>query len=393
VYVSTQEELRALIATITGAPVLAIDTEFHREKTYRAKLCLLQLATDDVDAIVDPLTVGDLTPLAAILTDPATVKVFHAGSQDIEILIEACGVAPTPLFDTQVAAGFMGYQQQIGYGALVRSLCDVSLPKADSYTDWTRRPLSQTQLEYAIDDVLYLPGIYRRMVAELERTGRTAWLQADLDHLGDPATYLTDPREAWHKVKRISSLTRRQLAVVQAVAAWRETTAQRRDVPRKWVLTDEVLVEISRRCPRTPYELLEVRGLKERLTERSVRELLEAIAAALASDPATWPKIEKRPGGAHEVDGAVDLMSALLHMRAREQGVAAQFVASHDDLVRVAQGDREGNPLMEGWRYEMVGREFVDLMEGRVALGLDGGHLAVYPTLAAAHDVGAAQEG
>lgn len=376
-YVSTKEDLAALIERIQTASVLAVDTEFHREKTYHAKLCLLQLATDDVDAIVDPLAVRDLTPLAPVLTNPDIVKVFHAAYQDIEILLASCGVTPKPLFDTQVAAGLLGFPQQIGYGALVKAICDVSLPKADSYTDWTRRPLSQTQLEYASCDVLYLPQIYRKMTEELSSSGRLDWLQHDFDHLSDPATYAVEPRESWRRVKRISSLTRRQLAVVQALAAWRETTAQRRDVPRRWVLTDEVIVEIARRVPTTPAELLEVRGLRERLTDRSVQEILMRIDLELSADPDTWPKMKKKSSSSRDVESAVDLLQALLHLRAKQQGVATQFIASRDDLVKLAKGEGENLPLLQGWRRDLVGQEFVDLLSGDIALGVANGNLEV----------------
>lgn len=392
-YVSTQEDLLAFVEQVKTAPLLAIDTEFHREKTYHARLCLLQFATEEVSAIVDPLTVGDLSALASLMTDPAIIKVFHAASQDIEILIAACGAAPSPVFDTQVAAGLLGYPQQMGYGALVKALCDVALPKADSYTDWMRRPLSQAQLEYAIDDVLYLPGIYHKMADELEESGRLSWLDNDFHHLSDPSTYETDPEEVWHRVKRISSLSRRQLAVVQAVAAWRERTAEQRDVPRKWVLTDEVLVEIARRAPETPYELFEVRGLRERLTERSAREILDAIAQKLATDPSTWPKVNRKSGSSHEVESAVDLLSALLRFRARQRGVATQFLASHDDLVKLAKGEGEGLPLMQGWRFDMVGRELSELLEGKVLIGLDEGELSVRSLEAPSADGGKVSSG
>lgn len=376
-YVSTQEDLLTFVEQVRTAPLLAIDTEFHREKTYHARLCLLQFATEELSAIVDPLTVGDLSALAPLMTDPAIVKVFHAASQDIEILIAACGAAPSPIFDTQVAAGLLGYPQQMGYGALVKAMCDVALPKADSYTDWMRRPLSQTQLEYAIDDVLYLPEIYRKMVDGLEKNGRLSWLENDFHHLCDPATYEAVPEEAWRRVKRISSLSRRQLAVVQAVAAWRERTAEKRDVPRKWVLTDEVIVEIARRVPETSYELFEVRGLRERLTERSVKEILDVIAEQLATDPTTWPKMKRKTGSSHEVESAVDLLSALLHFRARQRGVATQFLASHDDLVKLAKGEGDDLPLMQGWRYDMIGHELSELLEGKMLIGLDAGELSV----------------
>lgn len=380
-YISTSEELQAFVKTIAGTAVLAIDTEFHREKTYYPKLCLLQLATEETSAIVDPLTIADLSPINAILTAPETVKVFHAGSQDIEILCRVCGVAPHPVFDTQIAAGLLGHPQQLGYGALVNALCGVNLAKADSLTDWTRRPLREMQLEYAINDVLYLPRMYRSMVKDLTRLGRLGWLQDDFEHLCDPETYATLPEEQWRRVKRVSSLTRRQLAVARGVAAWREHYAQNRNIPRKWVLSDEVIIEIARLAPTTKERLLDVRGLSERLSDRAVREILDATADELAGDPEGWPKLEHHRGKKSEVDGAVDLMLALLHLRAKENDVTTQFLASRDDLVKIAKGEGEGLDVLSGWRRRLIGAELLELLDGKLCLSIEDGKLKVTKTI------------
>ena len=369
-FVTSPEELAKLVERMKGAPVLAIDTEFHRERTYRAKLCLIQLATETEDALVDPLAIHDLTPLAELLDDENTVKVFHAGDQDVEILIENIGCAPHPVFDTQIAAGLLGHPLQMGYGALVKSYCGVTLPKADSYTDWTRRPLSKTQIEYAADDVRYLPGIYRTMMAQLEESGRIDWLAEEFSHLSDPKSYSVDIDQCWRRLKRVNGLTRRQLAVAQAVAAWREETAMRRNVPRRWVLTDEFVVEIARRVPKTTEELYAVRGLKDRLPERLAAEIMDRIDAALAADPATWPQPKRGHGGGKNVDALVDLMNALMHLRAAENEVAPQHLASRDDLVRVARGEREDVDVLRGWRRELVGQELLDLIDGKIVLGI-----------------------
>lgn len=376
-YVSTQDELKTLLDMIKGAPVLAIDTEFHSEKTYYSKLCLIQFGTDEVNAIIDPLAIKDLTPLADILTDPNTVKVFHAGNQDLEILNRATGVVPNPLFDTQVAAGLLGHPQQLGYGALVKAMCDVQLAKADSFTDWTRRPLSKNQIEYAKADVLYLPGIYRTMIEKLEKAGRLEWLKRDFDHMTDPHTYKIDPEEMWRKVRRISSLTRRQLAIVRVVAAWRERTAQKRNLPRKWVVSDEMVVEIARRVPSTVESLCEVRGIGEHLSQSSMEEIVVLIEEALKTDPETWPKVGRRGKSHGDSEGAVDLMLALLHLRAKENGVAMQFLGSREDMVKVVNGDGDDIPIMEGWRRELVGDELLQLLEGKLCLSVEDGALKV----------------
>lgn len=376
-YLSTYEELEGYLDLIKGTDVLAIDTEFHSEKTYYAQLCLLQLGTAEAQAIVDPLAIGDLSPLVDIFLDESVTKVFHSGRQDLAILYREVGVVPHPIFDTQIAAGLLGYAQQMGYGPLVQAFCDVKLPKADSFTDWTRRPLSKTQVAYALDDVVYLPRIYRDMERRLRDSGRLEWLQDDFEELSNPTHYEIDNSQVWRKVKRVSSLTRKQLAVAQVVAAWRERTAQRKNLPRKWVLTDELIIEIARRAPRTVEDLLEVRGSGEQLNRHARGELVSDICAALNRDPDTWPKTTRRPKARRESEGVVDLMLAILHMRAREAGVASQFIANKDDLVRLSKGDTEDLAILSGWRRKLAGDEMLSLLAGEISISVENGTLKV----------------
>jgi ribonuclease D len=377
VYVTDDDGLRELVARVRTAPAVGIDTEFMREKTYFARLCLIQIATDDVAAIVDPLKIKDLSPLCELFTDDSVVKVFHAGGQDLEIFYRVCGHAMAPVFDTQVAATLAGFPQQVGYGALVHEMLDVKLDKGDSYTDWGKRPLSDTQVEYALNDVRYLPEMFRRLSAQLEDGGRTEWLAADFQRLEDPATYEIVPHEQWRRVKRISSLNRRQLAVAREVAAWRENEAIRRDVPKRWVVGDESIVEIARRMPKTAEELSEIRGVSDKIGKSSVRGLLDAVVVGVEAPEEELPMLSKRKRLNGDVDGAIDLMVALVRLRAREHGVAMPLLASRDDLERLAGGDRDGNPLLEGWRKKMVGSELVELLDGSVTLSLANGHLEV----------------
>lgn len=376
-YVTDDEGLRELVACMRTAPAVGIDTEFMREKTYFARLCLIQLATDDVAAIVDPLKVRDMSPLCELFTDESVVKVFHAGGQDLEIFYRICGHAMAPIFDTQVAATLAGFPQQVGYGALVHEMLDVKLDKGDSYTDWGKRPLSDTQIEYALNDVRYLPEMFRRLSAQLEEGGRMEWLASDFQRLEDPATYEIRPHEQWRRVKRISSLNRRQLAVAREVAAWRENEAIRRDVPKRWVVGDESIVEIARRMPKTPEELADIRGVSDKIGKSSVQGLLDAVVTGTEVSEDDLPTLTKRRRLNGDVDGAVDLMVALVRLRAREHGVAMPLLASREDLERLAGGERDGNALLEGWRRTMVGRELVDLLDGGVTLSLAEGHLRV----------------
>lgn len=378
-YVETQTELEKLVADLEGSEVLAIDTEFLREKTYYAKLCLIQINNGSIQAIIDPLRVHNLKVLAPIMEDDGCVKVFHSGSQDIEILYHEIGVMPAPLFDTQMAAALMGFPLQVGYGPLVHAICGVKLAKADGYTDWSRRPLTDNQLKYALDDVVYLPQMYEHMIKTLEGQGRSQWLKDDFAALGSIEKYELDPMDAWRKVKRVASLNRPQLAVARELAAWREREARTRNLPRKWIVPDEALVEVARKSPKSIDRLLEVRGLNSKLTTKSARSVLEAVKRGRECDPEDYPSIPKRPGGEPQIKGAVELLSSVVELRAHESGVAVPVLASHDDLVRLVHGRRDECDVLKGWRYELVGRELCDVMDGKLALCVVNGKVQLMP--------------
>ena len=381
-YVTDTETLRELVVQLRKAPAVAIDTEFMRERTYYARLCLIQFGTDDIHAIVDPLAFDDLSPLCELLTDSSVVKVFHAGSQDLEIFHRLCSGSTAPIFDTQVAATLAGFPQQVGYGALVKELLDVSLDKGDTYTDWSRRPLSDTQVEYALNDVRYLPEVHRRLVDELTREGRIPWLQADFAKLENPATYEPIPEEQWRRVKRISSLNRRQLALAREVAAWRENEAQRRDVPKRWILGDESIVEIARRSPATAADVSAIRGVADKAGKGACKGIAEAVSRGLGVSDEELPSLTKRRRPQGDVDAAVDLMVSIVRLRARAHGVAMPLLASREDLERLAGGEREASVLLEGWRRKMVGEELVRLLDGELVLYLADGVLVVQPRAA-----------
>ena len=376
-YLADQASLEAFVERAMGAEVLAIDTEFLREKTYYPKLCLLQMATDDEVAIVDPLTVDDLGVLEPLLEDERTMKLFHAGGQDIEILLREVGSMPRPLFDTQVAAALLGHTQQIGYGALVHAECGVTLKKTDSFTDWSRRPLSDSQIDYAADDVIYLPRLYRKMKGKLESKGRLGWLAPDFEEMMNPEKYSEDPMLRYRRLKRVAQLNGRQLAAAREFAAWREEEARKRDMPRKWLVSDEQIVEACRRDARTIDDLYMVRGVREKLPVRDAREVLARMNKATSRPKNEWPELDKPSRSERNVDASLDLMCALVRLRAKENGVAMQTLASHSDLTALARGHFEGIDLMRGWRRALVGDELVDLLEGRIALSLVKGELIV----------------
>ena len=378
-YVDSPQLLADLAMLLRGADVIAIDTEFMRERTYYARLCLIQVATDDVTAIVDPIAVSDLEPLFAVFRDPSVMKVFHAGSQDLEILYRLMGSVPAPVFDTQTAATLLGMPSQVGYQQLVHSLVGVTLAKGHTYTDWAARPLSAEQIDYALDDVRYLPSAYRTMRERLEAEGRLGWLEQDFTRMTDPVTYDVIPEEQFRRVKRASALDRRSLAILRELAAWREREAQRRDLPKRWVVSDEALLEIARRVPADSAALQGVRGLNEQIARRNADDILKAIKRGLDVPEDELPRIAKRKRLEGDVADLADLLSALLRLRAKEHGVAPTLIATRDELERFAAGEREHSPLGSGWRYTLVGAELVELMDGSASLHIEGGRLVVEP--------------
>lgn len=352
--------------------VLAIDTEFLREKTFHARLCLLQMATRDEDVIVDPFEVTDLTPLIPLMRNPNVMKLFHAGRQDIGILYRALGQMPWPVFDTQIAATLLGFTQQVGYAALVHSECGVQLKKGDSYTDWSRRPLAESQMSYAAEDVIYLPKVYSKMKMRLEETGRLHWLDHDFRELVNPEKYDTKPRERYLRLKRVNQLSRRQLSAAREFAAWREERAESADIPRKWVVTDEQIVEACKRETRSVDQLFMVRGMREKLNTADARQVVKLIIKGLDAPQEQWPVTSHRSRNEANVDTVVDLMCSLVRQRAKEHEIAFQTLASHDQLVSIARGHTDDVPLLKGWRRDIVGSELLDLVNGKISLSVGG---------------------
>ena len=375
-FIANQEDLESFVERAYQAPILAIDTEFLRENTYYPKLCLLQMATDDEVAIVDPFAVKDLTVLRPVLDSPHTVKLFHAGSQDMEILYRECGVVPHPVFDTQIAAALLGHTQQVGYGPLVGNLCGVTLKKVDSFTDWSRRPLSDSQVQYAADDVIYLPQMYAKMTEQLEKLGRSKWLDVDFKDLEDPARYESDPRARFKRLKRVSQLNRRQLSGARELAAWREVRAQKRDIPRKWVLTDEQVVEACKRDARSIDELFMVRGISDRVSTREAREIVQCLRRGFDLPPEEWPKLDGPGKNEANVDVMVDALSAIVRLRARQNNIAYQTLATHGTLAEVARG-HEDIDILQGWKREIVGNDLLAFLDGKIELSAEGGRLVL----------------
>ena len=377
--ITTTAELEAFSAQIAQAPFIAVDTEFMRETTYWPKLCLIQVASETVSAVIDPLSEEiDLAPLLAVLADPKVEKVFHAARQDVEIF-NNLGVLPKPLFDTQIAGMAAGFGEQIAYDALVRQMLRIDLDKSSRFTDWARRPLSQAQLDYALADVTHLAALFPLLKARLEKAGRLAWVTEEMAQLVDPAVYDVDPENAWKRLKP-RKFAAKYLSVLRAVAAWRERTAQTRDQPRGRILKDDAIDEIATQAPTDLDGLNRLRSVPKGFGgSRFGAELMEAIKQGLADPEGYAPKIERSGGPAPvPASGAiVELLKVLLKARAEDAGVAAKLIATVSDLERIAADDNADSPALQGWRREAFGEDALRLKRGELALVLDGARVRV----------------
>ena len=377
--ITTTDDLAAFCKPLADAEFIAVDTEFMRERTYWPKLCLAQVAGPEEAAAIDALAEGiDLAPLDELMANPKVIKVFHAARQDLEIFYLRMNKVPTPLFDTQVAAMVCGHGEAASYETLATKLAKAKIDKSSRFTDWSRRPLSERQITYALSDVTHLRVVYEKLRQQLEKTDRLSWIAEEMSVLNDPATYRADPELAWRRLKPRGA-SPRLLGVLKEVAAWRERTAQRIDIPRQRLIRDEQLLEIASHAPKTMEELALTRGLGRGFAEGwQGREIMEAIERARNVPEAELPTRDRHPEQLRAPGAVVDLLRTLLRLKAEEAGVAARLVANADELDRLAAGKRDA-PVLRGWRNEVFGRDAVDLIEGRLALALDGEHAKLLP--------------
>jgi ribonuclease D len=377
--VETNEALAAFVAELADAPYLALDTEFLRDQTYYPKLCLIQVAAPGVEAIIDPLAPGiDLKAFYDLIRRPDIVKVLHAARQDIEIFYLQGGVLPDPLFDTQIAAMVCGFGDAASYETLARKIAHVEIDKSARFTDWSHRPLSKRQLEYALADVTHLRVIYEWMKAKLEKTGRASWVAEEVAALQDPALYKLEPEQAWKRLKPRTS-NKRFLGVLAALAAWREREAQARDIPRGRVLKDEALTEIAAHPPETGEALERIRAVpKGFANSRMGKGLMEAIAAGMDAPPPEGVVAEHKQRRRREPSPAVvDLLKTLLRLRAEEAGVAPRLIANAEDIERLAAGEDDDVAALHGWRNEVFGKDAVAMRKGELAIALEKGEAVV----------------
>ena len=377
VLIDSDEKLVELASRARNSDILCIDTEFMRENSYYPQLCLMQFQTRDETFILDPFKVDDLDPLKSVMLDKNVVKVFHAAAQDLEIIYNELACMPTPIFDTQIASGLTNELNQPGLSTLLKAAIDVRISKSEGFTDWARRPLTQSQRKYAAEDVIYLPELYDFQTNKMKARGQEGWLDDEFLELEDKTRFEVCPRERFKHLKHATKLRPRQLCLAREVAAWREEAAQVQDVPRRWVLNDEQVIEICKKNPKTIDELYSIRGVSKCLDVASAREVLGALKRGNKCDKNDWPVIDE--GGKCEicVDEIVPLLSALVAKRAKENEISASLIASTHDLVDLARGYKQESPLLKGWRRIVVGEELCELLDGKVELTCEGVSLKV----------------
>ena len=379
--VTSTAELATTCAELARQPFVAIDTEFLRDSTYWPKLCLIQVAGDGVEAVIDPLAAGiDLTPLFELCADKNVLKVFHAARQDIEIFFNLTGQVPAPLFDSQPAAAALGLGDTIAYDSLVRTRLNRSVDKSSRFTDWSRRPLSDKQLTYALSDVTHLRDLFPGLRRDLDASGRAHWLDEEMAILADPSTYDTQPEDAWRRLK-MRKTTPEYLAALKAVAAWREAEARSRDIPRSRVMKDDAVYEIALQRPTSVDALGRLRGVPKGFERsRYAAGLLDALSVALKDPKAYAPKFERPPPSPPNIGPVVDFLKVLLRLKAEEHGVAARLISTVPDLERIAADDQADVPALKGWRRDVFGSDALALKRGELALKLDGARVVAVDT-------------
>lgn len=376
--ITTTQDLAAICSRFAKHEFVTVDTEFLRETTFWPKLCLIQLAGPDEACIVDAVAPSlDLTPFFDLMRDESVVKVFHAARQDVEIVYHLGGLIPKPLFDTQVAAMVCGFGDSVSYDQIVQKVKGTRLDKSSRFTDWSRRPLSQKQLDYAIADVTHLRDVYLFLKNKLAEYNRAGWVDQEMKVLTSSTTYHTEPVDAWQRLKlRVRKPI--ELAVLQHVAAWREEEAQSRDVPRSRVIKDDAIYEIASQQPQNPEALGRLRTIPKGFERSKAAEhILKAVATAVALPKDKLPKLPKGRAAPDGSAAAVDLLKVLLKLVSEKNGVAAKIIATVDDLERIAADDKADVEALKGWRRELFGEAALKLKHGEVALAFDGRHVTL----------------
>lgn len=378
--ITTTDQLAQAVRELSVHPYVTVDTEFLREQTFWPELCLIQLAGPGVELIVDPLAPElDLKPFFELMADKRVVKVFHAARQDIEIVYSEAGLIPAPVFDTQVAAMVCGFGESVSYVNLVKKVTGKDLDKSSRFTDWSRRPLSEKQLIYALGDVTHLRDIYLHLKTELEVTGRSSWLSEEMSELTDTATYESEPDEAWRRLK-LRVKNRKALAVLMELAAWRDRLAQTQDVPRGRILRDEALYDIANQAPTSAEQLGELRTLSDGFSRSArAKEIIEAVKRGLARDFKLLPPLPQGQPLSAEATATLELLKVLLKAAAARHRVAPRLIADSSDLEAIAVEAEPDVPAMKGWRRQLFGEDALRLKRGELALTLSKGEVLAIP--------------
>ena len=374
--ITDTEALLSACSALATHDYVTVDTEFLREQTFWPQLCLIQMAGPGLEFLIDPLSEAiDLEPFFGLMANKEVVKVFHAGRQDIEIVFSKAGIIPEPIFDTQIAAMVCGFGESVGYVNLVKKVISVDVDKGARFTDWSRRPLSRKQLEYALGDVTHLRDVYHFLVRELETSGRSHWLAEEMATLCAPETYVTKPEDAWKRLKmRVKS--RRALAVLMELAAWREAEAQGQNVPRNKVLRDEALYDIANQAPTSLEKLGALRSLSQGFSKsQRARDIIDAVQKGRDRDIATVPPLKNGRQLSAEATAFVDLLRVLLKANAAHYGVAPRLIADAGDLESIAVEDAPDVPALKGWRRELFGEDALRLKNGKTALTVENGRV------------------
>lgn len=378
--ITTTENLNSFCDTLQDVEFITIDTEFMREKTYYPKLCLIQVSGPDKNAVaVDPMADGiDLSALYDILENPDILKVLHSGRHDLEIFFIKTEKVVAPVFDTQIAAMVCGYGDSVGYETLVRTITNQQVDKSSQFTDWSLRPLTEKQIIYALGDVTHLCDVYLHLRAELEKRGRNEWLIQEKEILQNPDTYRNDPQKSWERIK-IRSPKSKNLAILRELAAWREVQAQERDIPKAWVIRDEVLADISRQAPQNQKQLSKIRTFSKDMAEGKVgARLLALIEKAVATPKETWPTPKNKKNIPSHAHATIDVLKMLLKIQSNEHQVATKLIANSDDIEAIALDDNADVPALQGWRRDIFGADALALKHGKLAIGLKNGKIAKF---------------
>ncbi len=378
--ITKSEDVKAFCDELSLCEYITIDTEFLREKTYYPKLCLVQLSAPDKRAkAIDPLAEGiNLEPLFELLANKNVLKIFHSCRQDLEIFYNITGKVVTPIFDTQIAAMVCGYGDSVGYENIVRQVTGKQVDKSSQFTNWALRPLSDKQITYALGDVTHLCDVYLSLKAELERRGRIDWVAQEERILNNPNTYANDPYKAWERIK-IRSPKPKSLAILRELAAWREMQAQKRDIPKPWVIRDDALCDMASQAPRNKNQLAKIRNISKEIAEgKTGKQLLEVIEKALNTPKDSWPVPKKKEAMPSSAQAVSDILKMLLKIQSSEHDVAAKIIASTSDIENIALDDDADVPALKGWRREVFGAEALAVKHGKLAIGLKDGKITKF---------------